>query len=36
MKRLFTEGFTAMDIAEPLLSFDADKSAEHVRQFNVG
>ena len=33
MKRLFTEGFTAMDIAEPLLSFDADKSAEHVRQF---
>jgi hypothetical protein len=33
MKRLFTEGFTAMDIAEPLLSFDADKSPEHVRQF---
>ena len=22
-----------MDIAEPLLSFDADKSAEHVGQF---
>lgn len=33
MKRLFTEGFTAMDIAEPLLSFDADKSPEHIRQF---
>jgi hypothetical protein len=29
MKRLFTEGFTAIDIAEPLVSFDADK----IRQF---
>ncbi len=33
MKRLFAEGFTAMDIAEPLLSFDADKPAKNVRQF---
>ncbi|MHC4185182.1 MAG: hypothetical protein ACYSR4_04535 [Planctomycetota bacterium] len=33
MKRLFTEGFTAMDIAEPLLSFDADKPAADVRRF---
>ena len=33
MKKLFTEGFTAMDIAEPLLSFDADKPAKNVRQF---
>ncbi|MBW7989819.1 MAG: endolytic transglycosylase MltG [Planctomycetes bacterium] len=33
MKRLFTEGFTAMDIAESLLSFDADKSPEYILQF---
>ncbi len=33
MKKLFTEGFTARDIAEPLLSFDKDKSAEYVRKF---
>ncbi|MHC4557674.1 MAG: Swt1 family HEPN domain-containing protein [Planctomycetota bacterium] len=33
IKRLFTEGFTAIDIAEPLLSFDADKPAEHVQRF---
>jgi hypothetical protein len=32
MKRLFTEGFTVMDIAEPLLSFDVDRSALEVRQ----
>jgi hypothetical protein len=33
MKKLFTEGFTAMDIAEPLVSFDADRSASDVRRF---
>jgi hypothetical protein len=33
MEKLFTEGFTARDIAEPLLSFDADMSAKHVREF---
>jgi len=33
MEKLFTEGFTARDIAEPLLSFDADKSAKYVREF---
>ncbi|MCZ6825051.1 MAG: Swt1 family HEPN domain-containing protein [Gemmatimonadetes bacterium] len=27
MKKLFTEGFTVVDIAEPLLSFDADSEA---------
>jgi hypothetical protein len=27
MKRLFTEGFTVLDIAEPLLSFDATADA---------
>ena len=32
MKRLFTEGFTVMDIAEPLISFDVDRSALEVRQ----
>ena len=33
MKKLFNEGFTARDIAEPLLSFDADKPAKYVREF---
>lgn len=33
MKQIFTEGFTAIDIAKPLFSFDADKSALQVRQF---
>ncbi len=33
MKRLFTEGFTAIDIAEPLVSFDAEKNAAETRQF---
>jgi hypothetical protein len=32
MKRLFTEGFTVMDIAEPLISFDVEASAPEVRQ----
>ncbi len=35
MKRLFTEGFTAIDIAEPLVSFEADKNATEIRQFMV-
>lgn len=30
MKKLFTEGFTVVDIAEPLLSFDADSEATEV------
>jgi hypothetical protein len=33
LKRVFLEGFSAMDIAEPLASFDAERSAEEVRQF---
>ncbi|MHC4346139.1 MAG: hypothetical protein ACYSUP_15810 [Planctomycetota bacterium] len=32
MKRLFTEGFTVMDIAEPLFSFDVDRSAPEIKQ----
>jgi hypothetical protein len=32
MKRLFTEGFTVMDIAEPLYSFDAQKNALDAAQ----
>lgn len=31
MERLFKEGFSALDIAEPLLSFDSDVSVESVR-----
>lgn len=33
MRRLFLEGFTSMDIAEPLISFDADTQTEAVRNF---
>ncbi|MHC4268977.1 MAG: hypothetical protein ACYSTS_10975 [Planctomycetota bacterium] len=33
MKRLFTEGFMAIDIAEPLASFDTDKCAIDTLQF---
>jgi hypothetical protein len=33
VKRLFTETFTAGDIAQPLASFDVDAPAEHVRAF---
>ena len=32
MKRLFTEGFTAIDIAQPLLSFDVEKNTDDVRR----
>ena len=32
MKRLFTEGFMAIDIAEPLASFDTDKCAVDTLQ----
>ncbi len=35
MKRLFTEGFTAIDIVESLTSFDAEKKAAYTRQFVV-
>lgn len=33
LRRLFFEGFTALDIAEPLVSFDAEADARAVRQF---
>ncbi len=33
MKKLFTEGFMAIDIAEYLVSFDADKCAVDTLQF---
>jgi len=31
MQKLYTEGFTVLDIAEPLISFDGDKPAQAVR-----
>lgn len=34
-KKLSQEGFTAMDIAEPLVSFDAEKQAREVKAFMV-
>jgi len=33
VKRVFTETFTARDIAEPLASFDADTSSAQIRAF---
>jgi hypothetical protein len=33
LSRLFFKGFTAMDLAEPLVSFDAEADALKVRQF---
>jgi len=33
LSRLFFKGFTAMDLAEPLVSFDAEAEALKVRQF---
>jgi putative nucleotidyltransferase with HDIG domain len=33
LRRLFFEGFSAMDLAEPLVSFDANAEAAGVRQF---
>ncbi len=33
LRRLFNEGFTAMDIAEPLLSFDEDRDALQTREY---
>lgn len=35
LRRLFFEGFTALDIAEPLVSFDVAADAPAVRQFLV-
>lgn len=35
LRRLFLEGFLAMDIAEPLVSFDADADALTVHDFMV-
>lgn len=34
-RKLFTEGFKAKDIAEPLISFDADRPAAEVKEFMV-
>ena len=33
MQRLFTEGFTVLDISEALISFDADRDAAEVQRF---
>jgi len=33
LRRMFLEGFSAMDIAEPLVSFDVDAEADVVRRF---
>ena len=33
LRRLFLEGFTALDVAEPLVSFDAETDAPHVQPF---
>jgi hypothetical protein len=33
LRRLFFKGFTAMDLAEPLVSFDAEAEATKVHQF---
>lgn len=33
LRRLFLEGFSAMDVAEPLVSFDGGARAEDVQQF---
>lgn len=33
LNRVFLEGFTVMDIAEPLASFDAERRADDVRAF---
>ena len=35
LKRLFLEGFSAMDLAEPLVSFDAEARAEDVKKYMV-
>jgi hypothetical protein len=33
MQRLFTDGFTVLDISEALISFDADRDAAEVQRF---
>src|SRR5262245_46095250 len=35
VKRIFTETFTARDVAEPLASFDADAPPAVIREFMV-
>jgi hypothetical protein len=35
LRRLFLEGFSAMDIAEPMVSFDEHTDARDVRQFMI-
>lgn len=35
MRRLFTEDFNAADLADPCLSFDAERSASAVREVMV-
>jgi hypothetical protein len=32
LRRLFLEGFTAADVAEPFVSFDAERPAAEVRR----
>ena len=33
LHRLFLEGFSAMDVAEPLVSFDENAKAKDVQEF---
>lgn len=35
LRRVFLEGFSAMDLAEPLVSFDSDADAQGVQAFMV-
>ena len=35
LRRIFFEGFTAMDLAEPLVSFDADSDAAKTRKYLI-
>ena len=32
MQRLFTEGFTVLDISEALISFDADRDSAEIKR----
>jgi hypothetical protein len=35
LRHLFFDGFSAMDIAEPLISFDAEADARNVQRFMI-
>ena len=35
LRRVFLEGFTAMDLAEPLISFDCEADSARIREFMV-